>query len=311
MVPLPTALLISPEAPYPPAGGGALRTASLIEYLVPRYGLELILFREPGAPDPRDALPRQVRDACVIDLPFHSRAAAARALRNARRVLRATPPLNDRFGGFEDRIDALLAGRRYDLAVIEHFWCAPYWTSIAPRAGRVVLDLHNVESLLYARCAGAEPWPVSAAMRRFARACRKLERAWLPRFSFVLVASKTDADAVKRLADVPVRVYPNALPDIAPLGAPEQDVVAFSGNLEYLPNVSAVRFFRREIWPRLRERWPNLRWRIIGKNPSGIAREVDGDQRIEVSGPVADAVAALAAAKVVVAARLAGRGPPG
>ena len=33
-------------------------------------------------------------------------------------------------------------------------------------------------------------------------------------------------------------------------------MMAFSGNLEYHPNVSAVRFFRNEIWPDLRERWP-------------------------------------------------------
>ena len=32
-----TALIICPEAPYPLAGGGALRTASLVEYLARKY----------------------------------------------------------------------------------------------------------------------------------------------------------------------------------------------------------------------------------------------------------------------------------
>ncbi len=67
-------------------------------------------------------------------------------------------------------------------------------------------------------------------------------------------------------------------------------MIAFSGNLEYHPNISAVRYFRQEIWPELRERWPGLVWRLIGKNPQAVADIVKGDPRIELSGPVADAV---------------------
>ena len=41
--------------------------------------------------------------------------------------------------------------------------------------------------------------------------------------------------------------------------------------MEYHPNLTAVRFFRREIWPQLRERWPRLVWRLVGKNPARSA----------------------------------------
>ena len=50
----------------------------------------------------------------------------------------------------------------------------------------------------------------------------------------------------------------------------KQDVVVFSGNLEYHPNIMAVRFFRREIWPLLRARWPELVWRLVGKNAHAV-----------------------------------------
>ena len=49
-------------------------------------------------------------------------------------------------------------------------------------------------------------------------------------------------------------------------------MIVFSGNLEYHPNVSAVRYFRDEIWPELRARWPGLVWRLIGKNPQAVAK---------------------------------------
>src|SRR5205823_4930978 len=111
------ALLMAAETPYPMAGGGALRTASLLHYL----------------------------------------------------------------------------GGRYDVAVIEHFWCAPYWPQIAAVCPRTVLDLHNIESVLHERCAGTEGRAAGFAHRRFCDAARKLERIWIPRFHEVLVTSEEDA----------------------------------------------------------------------------------------------------------------------
>lgn len=306
----PSALFLSPEAPCPATGGGPLRSAALLEYLACRYAVDLIVFREPGAPDPRAAIPDGIaRRVDVIDLPHHSRTFLARAVRNAIRYLRSRPPLNDRFSGFAAPLARLLAGRRYDLAVVEHFWCAPYCEQLQPRAARTVLDLHNVESVFYGRSADIEPWPASVVLRRFERACRSLEREWIPRFSIVLAASEHDAGLVRAICpEVHPHVYPNTIPFTPQPDAVEQNVVAFSGNFDYQPNIGAVRFFRKRIWPLLRDRWPGLVWRLIGKNPRGIARLVAGDPRIEVTGPVANAVEALATARIVVAPLLAGSG---
>jgi glycosyltransferase involved in cell wall biosynthesis len=87
-----------------------------------------------------------------------------------------------------------------------------------------------------------------------------------------------------------------------------EDAIVFSGNMEYHPNISAVRFFRREIWPLLRERWPGLIWRLIGKNPEAVERFTSGDARIQVQGQVDDAILELARAKVAVVPLLAGSG---
>jgi glycosyltransferase involved in cell wall biosynthesis len=70
--------------------------------------------------------------------------------------------------------------------------------------------------------------------------------------------------------------------------------------MEYHPNIDAVRFFRREVWPLLRERHPKLVWRLVGRNPSGVAAYTAGDPRIEVVGPVDDAIAELAKSRVAV-----------
>lgn len=306
----PTALLLSPEAPFPAVGGGALRTASLLAYLARRYAVDLVVFQEDGAPDPSRVIPAGlVREVHVLPLPAHARHAPARAFRNLRRFLYGRPPLNDRFDGFSRALAGFLRGRRYDLAVIEHFWCAKYCQALAPHCDRIVLDLHNVESVLYERYARTERWPVSLMFRRFQHACAELERRWFPRFALLLAASGQDALRVQELAPgCRADVYPNAIPSARRPERQEENVAIFSGNFEYLPNISAVRFFRARVWPLLRERWPGLVWRLLGKNPQGVARFVRGDPQIHLAGPVDNAVEALAAAKVVVAPMLAGSG---
>jgi glycosyltransferase involved in cell wall biosynthesis len=292
------------------AGGGALRTASLIHGLARSYELDLIVFRQPMAPDPRKLVPPGLAQrVSVIDLPVNGRSLAARGLRNAVRLIRQVPPLVDRFSGFEREVAAAIEGRRYELAIIEHFWCAGYWEQISRVADRVALDLHNVESELHESCAVAEGGAEGFAHRMFARAALELERSWLPRFSLILAASAADGDLIcKRAGGARVSVYPNAIP-LPPLPtATREHVIVFSGNLEYHPNTSAVRFFRQHVWPSLRDRWPNLIWRLVGRNPRAVQQWTKGDERIQVTGPIEDAIAELARAQVAVAPILAGSG---
>jgi glycosyltransferase involved in cell wall biosynthesis len=219
------------------------------------------------------------------------------------RLARGRPPLFDRYSGYESQ----LAGIResYEVAVVEHFWCASYAGALRPRCTRLVIDLHNIESRLAETHARAARWPASWASARFAGAYRRLERHWLPRFDVVLAASEADRQRI----DHPfVRVFPNALPEIPLPTQHDTAAIIFSGNLEYHPNVEAVRWFRSRVWPLIREAAPDIQWRLVGRNPEAIAPLVRGDSRIRVIGPVPDAVAALAESRVCVAPLLSGSG---
>jgi len=306
----PKALFLSPEAPYPLAGGGPLRSASLLEYLRRRYLVDAILFQQTGSPDPQANLPPgHVRRAETIRLPYHSKHPVRRALRNVVRLLRRRPPLLDRFSGFHRQMAAFVAGQEYDLVVIEHFWCAPYIIDLRPHAKAVWLDLHNIESFWHQGLAKFGPAPYALAHRRFAQSSSELESQLFPKFDALLVTSEADAARVRLAAPkTNTIVYPNALPCVSSIKKQEDDAIAFSGNLEYEPNRAAVAFFRHAIWPLLRERWPRLEWRIIGKNPQAVAGIVRGDARIQLIGPVEDAVAVLARAKVAVVPILSGSG---
>jgi len=304
------ALVLSPESPFPTRGGGALRTASLLHYLGPRYNVDLIVFREPGSPDPRKHVPPGLlRSVSVIDLPANGRSFAARAARNALRVVRHVPPLVDRFSGFAREVAHAIGEPAYDIGVMEHSWTASYLDQIAACCRRTILDLHNIESVLHERCAQSESGPLSYVHRVFGEASLKRERDWFARCSTVLATSDQDAAAVRRIApSARVAVYPNALPSMPRPNHEDQEAIVFSGNMEYHPNITAVRFFRERIWPSLRERWPKLVWRLVGRNPHAVASFTRGDPRIEIVGPVENAVCELARSRIAVVPLLSGSG---
>ncbi len=305
------ALMLSPEPPYPLQGGGAFRIASLLHYFARFADVDLILISDSGAP----ALlpPGLVRTQHVIPLPHHDRGLMARYLRNAGRAIRGIPPLVDRVGGLGASIERAIAGRHYGFGIVEHFWCASYIEQLSRRCETTILDLHNVESVLDERCAQVSTGLVRAGHKRFAAASRRLEAALYPRYSMVLAASEDDARAVCRIAPAArVEVYPNALPWVETPHLTEFPRVVFSGNFEYHPNIDAVAFLVREIWPQVRRAYPDLGLRLVGRGdrfirhllPPGSVEQTG----IEVTGPVEDARPEIAQARVVVAPLRAGSG---
>jgi glycosyltransferase involved in cell wall biosynthesis len=143
------------------------------------------------------------------------------------------------------------------------------------------------------------------AFRRFAKASRRFEQTWMPQFDAVIVPSPDDAKYVSGTRSI---IYPNAIPMAPRPARVEQHEIVFTGNLEYEPNISAVRHFYEKIWPLVRRRVPDLIWRIAGKNPGAIDFLFHGDASVRVTGPMDDAIATLASAKVAIAPLLAGSG---
>ena len=232
----PSAVVISPEAPYPMHGGGAIRTASLLHYLSPRYDLDLILFRQAAIPTPRFRY-RLVwfaefrRSLCPFIPGILSLGCCAMVA-----VGLGAPPLH-RFSRSDREIAGILQGRTYDVGLIEHFWCAPYFEQLSKVCKRTVLDLHNIESSCMLLCAIGGHGRSSSAHRRFEVPMCGKNGDGCPRTSRFLVTSEDDA-ASRQLADsrcvrspfigMRSRWYVFLRPT-------EEQVIGFSGNFEYHP----------------------------------------------------------------------------
>jgi polysaccharide biosynthesis protein PslH len=297
-------LMLCPEAPYPVLGGGAQRMASIIEYFT-RSGCAVDVVSFVPCQAPAGA----VREMLAVPLPPNRRSLAARVMRNAGRLVRGVPPLVDRLSGFQAELRRVLGDRRYDIAILEHFWLAPYVELAREFAQEVWCDLHNIESRFFGTLAGASPFWQGLAHLRFASLSRQMEQALLPRFDRLLVCSDVDLGFVDWMAPgVSKVVYPNTIAWRERMETLKEPAIVFSGNMEYHPNLSAVNWFFKAAWPRIREARADVVWRLVGMNPQAVAGIVAGDARVHLVGPVEDAVAEIARAQVAIVPVHAGSG---
>lgn len=87
-----------------------------------------------------------------------------------------------------------------------------------------------------------------------------------------------------------VEVVPNGC-DVEPgitSAAAGNPTVVFSGVLDYPPNVEAVRFFSRQVWPEVRRLVPDSEWIIVGSSPNAQVRRVASEPGVSLWADVPD-----------------------
>lgn len=89
----------------------------------------------------------------------------------------------------------------------------------------------------------------------------------------------------------------------------ESETIIFTGNMGYFPNVDAVTYFCRYIFPQIKRNLPDVRFRIVGYSPRPVIsklRTFDGS--IEVTGFVDNIANELGRASIAVAPMQSGSG---
>jgi polysaccharide biosynthesis protein PslH len=70
--------------------------------------------------------------------------------------------------------------------------------------------------------------------------------------------------------------------------------------MNYRPNIEGVYWFVHQVWPGLKQQVPDLRFVIVGRDPTPRVRELAGQPGVSVTGSVPDVRPYLAAASVAV-----------
>lgn len=115
------------------------------------------------------------------------------------------------------------------------------------------------------------------------------ERQACHRADWVFAVTDEDAADLKRLYGVAhvSTARPGVDLDVfSPLPPVDEPRLVFAGSMFYEPNIDAMMWFHRAIWPMISERLPDVRLTIVGRDPAAEILALAEDARITVTGSV-------------------------
>ncbi len=222
----------------------------------------------------------------------------------------ALPILNYTTEAMTRQLTQLLAEQTFDVIQVESIHLTAYWSLLKKARNRngkrplLICDWHNIESELMRRYSESTPnlprrWYAQITAQRLAA----LEKLMLSEFGAHTVVSARERAkllAIHPRAEISVIENGVDLEHFSPASIEQahaqwrqpkfdtQRRLLFVGSMDYHANIDAVQFFAREIWPQIYQMKPELRFTIVGRNPTPEVRALSQTPGIEVTGTVED-----------------------
>jgi glycosyltransferase involved in cell wall biosynthesis len=290
----------------PVHSGGDIRSYNIARQLAKTHDLTFLSYYT-GAADPayekalRDHFPRAV---CVTtgdgnDTPIR------RGLDYISRLPHRAPYAVSRFSCrvVETQLKSWYDEQIFDVAVCDFLDAAINFPGDLTIP--TVLFQHNVESEIWRRHAthGSSRTKKLIYGLEFAK-MQRYEQEMVRRFHHIIAVSDHDRKLMSawvdgaRLSVVPTGVDTEMFHP-GPASVQDKPLVIFVGAMDWEPNVDAVEYFCREIWPGVLAEVPDAQFLIVGRNPGARVHRL-ASRSVEVTGRVHSIVDHLREAAVVV-----------
>ena len=296
-------LFLSPTVPFPLTDGGRIRVFNLLKQIATKNDVTLLaLETQPTDTDGVAELQQLgVQVHLVPNAPTLPRVSFGTLVKA---FLKRQPITVARYDlpAYRQKFKELLATETFDLVHYEMFHIAQFRTETNLPG---VLSQQNVDSAIWRRLCGetVNPfykfayWTQQLAFQRY-------ERVLSPKFDAVTCTSDIDAAVFQRhCAEDVIEIIPNGVdvthyqPDFTS-EAPAH--LIYIGSMDWYPNEDAVGFFADEVLPRIQERVPDVRFSIVGGNPSARVEKLAAREGIVVTGRVPEIKPYFAEATVFV-----------
>ncbi|WP_333572240.1 TIGR03087 family PEP-CTERM/XrtA system glycosyltransferase [Sphingomonas sp.] len=297
-------LFLAHRIPYPPDRGDKIRAFHLLRHLSRAHRVHLVAF----ADDPADLDGKEGLAPYTETREIFWRKAPT-AWTGLRAVLQRRPVSLVAFADPAVRrtVDALLDAHPIDTIFLYSSQMAQYLPA-APTQ-RVIMDFVDMDSAKFAAYAGNARGPMAWIHRREAALLLRHEQRVARDADASLFVSGAEAALFRTRAGAsrihaiengidttfydPARRF-EPVPGAGPL-------LVFTGQMDYRPNIAAVRWFADRVFPRIHETHPDARFAIVGRAPTPAVQALAERPGVCVIGAVPDVRNWLAAATLVVA----------
>ena len=301
-------LLLIHRIPYPPNKGDKIRSYHLLKHLAKHYRVHLATFVDD--PDDWQYVPH------VEALCASSHFARMKPL--LARVKSLGALLKNRSLSLEYYRDAKLARWVRDTVATHGIERVLVFSSAMAqyadpyRQARRVVDFVDVDSDKWRQYADKKSWPMSWLYGYEATRLLDYERQVARDYDASLFVSAPEAALFRQLAPesgAKIGHFSNGVdtdyftPEAAYASPyqPGERALVFTGAMDYWPNVDAVQWFCDNVFPALRERFPELRFYIVGSRPNPAVQALGQRAGVTVTGTVPDVRPYIAHAAVAVA----------
>jgi len=293
-------LWVKADKLLPVHSGGNIRTFGIVRELAAHQQLTFFSYYG-GEPDPQ--YERDMRQHFPNAVCMCSGYGSPTAFGYLLHLLKSAPYAVSRFASSEvqARINDWFENKSFDVVVCDFLDAAvnfPTQLTIP-----TVLFQHNVESEIWRRHAATQGNPLKKLIYQleFSK-MSAYERDIVRKFRHVIAVSEHDRQLMSRWVDPSrITVVPTGvdLQQFRPGPSSSAPLVLFVGAMDWQPNVDAMEYFCREIWPLILAQIPEAKFRIVGRNPDSRVLSLRSNS-VEVTGSVPSVTDHLRDAGVVV-----------
>jgi sugar transferase (PEP-CTERM/EpsH1 system associated) len=297
-------LYLAHRIPYPPNKGEKIRTFHQLLHLSKHHTVHLVCLIDD--PDDLGHVSILERYCASVVAVYKSKTAA---LCSAMRALLTRQPLSVAAfykKALAQEMACKLQTETFDVIFVSSAAMAEYVLDISalPR----VIDFVDVDSEKWRQYAQHHAIPLAWIYGLEARRLAAYEAKVAHVFNHaVLISQEEQRLFQQRICDRPITVISNGVdlhyfvPKSAEAASHKQPALVFTGVMDYFPNIDAVQYFCRDIFPLVRAVVPDCQFVIVGRNPTRRVRALSKHPNVTVTGAVPDVRPYLAQGTIAVA----------
>lgn len=299
-------LQLAPRFPYPLADGGAIGIFKPTEAIAALgHEITFVTFPDPDPDVTREGLDRLRAFAHVelVSKPLPSRNSTL-----LRTMFKGAYPIERRMmPEMFTLLRRIVSEQEFDVVHVDACHMGKYGMWIKQEYKLpVILREHNFETLIYRRFAANSRNPIARFVAKIHAGRMLREETAIIRGHDVTIAITPEDEAQMRhyVPDARYRLIPAGVDTeyFAPQPAElEEDRILWIGGVDWEPNLDAVTFFVKEIYPQIVEHYPNIGFDVVGSGTDRLTElAANARGRVTVHGRVPDVRPFLAKAKVLV-----------
>ncbi len=280
-------LFLTSRFPFPPIGGDKLRFFNILRYLSKNHKISILCFTDRKIPSETILAYRNYfTEIDVVFLPKIS------SYINCILGLLKGQPLQVSYyqsKKMEKLVREKLSCDKFDMVFVHLIRMAEY---VKDCKIYKILDMTDAQSLNYTRAMSYTTGKWSIIHRFEKELVLNYEKHIWRYFDKTYVVSPVDQHYLKSLDNnMNIEVLPNGV-DVQKytfrLNDHQNKQICFIGNMRTFPNTDAVVWFCREIFPIIKKEIPEVKFYIVGTEPSRRVRQLSKIKDVYITGEVSN-----------------------